>query len=216
MGRQIVSLIVFFIIIVILVGAGVFLYRFLVSFNSSTVDVLTINSKGQYTSYNIRVDNNKPFRVKNESSSKQVLKKKSDNSTFVEVDGNATSRELTLPDDSKTQLYLASNTNQVATILYGNAKSDTATNPPPPPPPASNTTNNSSSTTNSNSTSNNSNSTNNSTSNTSTNTSGSVAGTSTQSKPLPNTGPENYLIAPLVALFGLGLFQLSKKILLKK
>ncbi len=176
----IIGLLIF---VFILFGAGILIYRFIVTGNASTA-VIVINKDNQFVLDSYSIDNDEVFKIQNNSDKNQTVKKISDKTTLVEVAANSTSRELSLSDNSSVGLYLASNEKETVTVKVGSPKT-------------SDTDSTDESKTDS----------------TTTNNSGSTAGTTTTTENLPNTGPENNLVFVLLALAGFGLYGLSKRIL---
>lgn len=127
MAKSAVSLIALIIFLVLVFGAGILIYRFIVSGNAETgVVVIDRNSKFVLDSYYF--GNDAVFKIQNNSDKNQTVKKSSDQSTLVEIEANATSRELSLADNSETELFLAGNTSEKTKIKVGNPSASTETN----------------------------------------------------------------------------------------
>lgn len=168
------------IFLVIVIGAGILIYRFVVSENTDRA-VIVINNEGEFINDEQTLENDEVFYVQNHSNENQTVKKSSDDSTLVEVSANSPSRELTLPANTSVELYLAGDQNQKISVKVGE-------------PPASESAPEEANT----------------------ESDGSTQGTSTtsQSQPLPNTGPENNLIFVGLILLGGLLYKVSKKFFL--
>lgn len=131
MLSRLVSLIL---VLVILVGGGYLIYKFFKGPTPSTTKTLTINKDGKFASNNFKLNNNEVFVIKNNSGSSQTIKKVSDNATVVEVASGETSRELTLNQNSKVSLYLASHKEITTTVVVGNPSTTTQTQVTQTPP----------------------------------------------------------------------------------
>lgn len=124
MLQRIASLVL---ILVIVIGGGILVYRFLNRPSSPKVKVLTITSAGKFSPGELKLTNDEVLRIKNQDKKNHTVKKVSDNATVAEIDQGAQSRELTLTDNTKTEVYLAGAEATKATITVGT---------PPTPPSA--------------------------------------------------------------------------------
>ncbi len=178
MAKTAISIVGLLLFLVVVVGAGVLIYRFLANGNNS-VAVVTINKDGKFALNNYSVDNKEVFRIQNNTDKNQTIKKSSDKTTLVEVDAKSSSRELTLSENTEAELYLAGDESQKTKIKVGS------------PPKKDETT----------------------TTQEARDESGSTQGTTTTNPSLPSTGPENNLVFVGLALVGLVLYRLSRRLL---
>ena len=118
MGKSVISIVGLIIFLVVVVGAGVLIYRFIVNDNKS-VAVVTINKDGKFAQSSYSVDNKEVFRIQNNTDKNQTIKKSSDKTTLVEVDAKSSSRELTLSDNTDNEIYLAGDESQKTKIKVG-------------------------------------------------------------------------------------------------
>ena len=178
MARSALSIVGILIFLVVIVGAGILIYRFVVKGNSG-VAVVTINKDGKFALSDYSVDNKKVFRIQNNTDKNQTVKKSGDKTTLIEVDAKSSSRELTFSDNTETEIYLAGDESQKTKIKVGS------------PPKKDETT----------------------TTQEREDQSGTTQGTTTTNPDLPSTGPVNNLVFVLLALVGLVLYRLSRRIL---
>lgn len=192
MAARIASLIL---ILVIVIGGGVLIYRFLKSPESTNVKTLTIDKDANFKTKEFNVKNDEVFKIKNEDDKNHTVKRKDTGETVVEVDPNSTSRELSLEDNKKVTLYLAGNENKQTALVTGNPATETAektkteenskkTTPPAVTPPA-------------------------------TTPPSSTLGTTTNKTPLPATGPEEAYIYLTLLVVGLRFAKITSKFLPK-
>ena len=118
MARSALSIVGILVFLVVVVGAGILIYRFVVKGNSG-VAVVTINKDGKFALSGYSVDNKKVFRIQNNTDKNQTVKKSSDKTTLIEVDAKSSSRELTLSDNTETEIYLAGDESQKTKIKVG-------------------------------------------------------------------------------------------------
>ncbi len=192
MAARIASLIL---ILMIVIGGGVLVYRFLKSPESSNVKTLTIDKDANFKTREFNVKNDEVFKIKNEDDKNHTVKRKDTGETVVEVDPNSTSRELSLEDNKKVTLYLASDENKQVALVTGNPSTETAeqtkteettkkTTPPAVTPPATTPPSN-------------------------------TLGTTTNKTPLPSTGPEESYIYLILLVVGLRFAKITSKFLPK-
>jgi hypothetical protein len=124
MEPRLQRIIAYIVVIVVLVGIGFLVYRFIQSPKSTNVKTLVINQDGKFTTDELKVGNDEVIKVKNEDDKNHTVKKSESNETFVEVDARSTSRELTLEDNTSTSLYLADDENEKTAIVTGTPKTD--------------------------------------------------------------------------------------------
>jgi hypothetical protein len=192
MGSRIASLIL---ILIIVIGAGVLAFRFLRSSDSDNVKTLTIDSNGSFKTNEFTVKNDEVFKVKNDDDKNHTIKRKDNGETVVEVDPRSTSKELSLEDNKKVTLYLASDEKKTVEITTGTPSTQAAkkteetkteetkkTTPPATTPPTSNPPS-------------------------------STLGTNTNHQPLPNTGPEEAYIYLILLVVGLRFGKITNKFL---
>ncbi len=196
MAARIASLIL---ILIIVIGGGVLVYRFLKSPESTSVKTLTIDKDAKFKTKEFNVKNDEVFKVKNEDDKNHTVKRKDTGETVVEVDPNSTSRELSLEDNKKVTLYLAGDENKQVALVTGTPTTETATktttedktktttppasNPPATTPPAS--------------------------------TQKDTLGSTTNTTPLPSTGPEEAYIYLILLVVGLRFAKITSKLLPK-
>ena len=118
MPRSLLSLAGLIIFLIIVIGAGVLIYRFIVSDNAQ-VKIVLINSEGKFGTGEYTLANDEVFRVQNNSDKNQTVKKSSDKTTLVEVDANSSSRELSLSDNTESELFLAGDESQKTKVKVG-------------------------------------------------------------------------------------------------
>ena len=192
MAARIASLIL---ILMIVIGGGVLVYRFLKSPESSNVKTLTIDKDANFKTREFNVKNDEVFKIKNEDDKNHTVKRKDTGETVVEVDPNSTSRELSLEDNKKVTLYLAGDENKQTSLVTGNPSTETAeqtkteettkkTTPPAVTPPATTPPSN-------------------------------TLGTTTNKTPLPSTGPEESYIYLILLVVGLRFAKITSKFLPK-
>ena len=118
MPRSLLSLAGLIIFLIIVIGVGVLIYRFIVSDNAQ-VKIVLINSEGKFGTGEYTLANDEVFRVQNNSDKNQTVKKSSDKTTLVEVDANSSSRELSLSDNTESELFLAGDESQKTKVKVG-------------------------------------------------------------------------------------------------
>ncbi len=187
---------VYIIIIAVLIGLGFLVFRFFSGPKATNFKTVIINRDGKFTQSQISMANNEVLKIRNDDDKKHTVKKSSSDTALVEVKSRSTSRELDLPDNTRTSLYIDNNKTQLVTLVVGNAPETEANEEPAPPAvvPPTNTNNKNTNTQNTQ------------------NTSGQTAGSSTTNN-LPNTGAEDLYLVPVLALGGWVLSKLSNKIL---
>lgn len=126
MNRSLLSVIGLIVFLVIVVGAGILIYRFVVKDNSKA-SVILVNDSGKFAESKYKLDNDDVFRIQNNSDKNQTVKKSSDKTTLVEVNANSSSRELSLADNQITELYLAGDESQKTKITVGSPKEEKPT-----------------------------------------------------------------------------------------
>lgn len=124
MNRSLVSIIGLIIFLIVIVGAGILIYRFVVRDNSNA-SVIVISDSGKFSKSEYKLGNDDVFRIQNNSDKNQTIKKSSDKTTLVEVNANSSSRELSLPDNQVSELYLAGDESQKTKIQVGEVKEET-------------------------------------------------------------------------------------------
>lgn len=177
--------IIFFIIVLLIVFGGIFFaFRFFNEQNLNGAQTLAITSQGKFASSSKKINNDQQFRFKNESNKTQTVKTQGTNQTLVDIEPNSLSKLIVLKKDTNYSFYLASDNKQKATLTVGSPKTtttnETKTNPTPPAAVAPPTTQ-------------------------------PVLGTSSQNtQPLPNTGPGESYLLPLLGVVGFILLKFSK------
>ena len=109
-------------ILIILIGGGVLIYRFFKGPSATNVKTLTITKDNKFSPTTLKLANNEVLQIKNESNTNHTVKKSSDKSTLADIDAGTTTRSLNLDSNSTVGLYLADNTNTKMTITVGTPK----------------------------------------------------------------------------------------------
>lgn len=116
MASRIIALVL---ILIILIGGGILIFRFFRGPVATSSKTITINKDGKFDQSEIKLKNNEVFKIRNDDNVKQSVKKSSDKSTLVELETGKTSRELKLSNDTKNELYLASSTGEKTSVVVG-------------------------------------------------------------------------------------------------
>lgn len=125
MWQRIVSLII---VLVIIIGGAILIYRFLNRPSGPDVKILTINSSGKFEPRELRVSNSEVLQIRNRDDKNHTVKR-ADGSTLTEIDQGENSRELTLTDNSRTELSLAADANERSTVIVGTPATNTPEDP---------------------------------------------------------------------------------------
>lgn len=196
MAARIASLIL---ILIIVIGGGVLAYRFLRSSDSDNVKTLTIDKNANFKTKEFIVKNDEVFKVKNEDDKNHTVKRKDTGETVVEVDPKATSKELSLEDNKKVILFLASDEGKQVSLVTGTPATETADKSTQTQEEKKKTSVTDTQKTD-----------------TRTQTSQSTLGTTTNNnQPLPQTGPEESYIYMILLVVGLKFAKITSKLLLR-
>lgn len=194
MAARVASLIL---ILIIVIGGGVLAYRFLRSSDSDNVKTLTIDKDANFKTKEFIVKNDEIFKVKNEDDKNHTVKRKDTGETVVEVDPKSTSKELSLEDNKKVILFLASDESKQVSLVTGTPVTETADK-------TTQTQDDKKTSTADNSQKN----------DTKTQTNQNTLGTTTNNnQPLPQTGPEEAYIYLILLVFGLKFAKITSKLL---
>lgn len=118
MARSAASVVGLIIFLIIVVGAGILIYRFIVN-DDTSAKIILVSSQGKFGANSYTLKNDEVFRIQNDTDKNQTIKKSSDKTTLVEVDAKSSSRELSLSDNSESELYLAGDEAQKVNVKVG-------------------------------------------------------------------------------------------------
>ncbi len=170
-------------LIIGIIFGGIFLiYSYFASKNDAKFKILTITRDGKFSTKELKIANGDKFKVKNSADKNHTVKISRTDKTLAELDSGEISKELDLKDNSTNSFYLASNTNQKSEVVVGKpAQNFTATKTTTIPEATTKPAEDA------------------------------VKAANTVNEPLPNTGPGELVVYPILAILGYFLFNFSTK-----
>lgn len=170
-------------LIIGIIFGGIFLiYSYFSSKNEDKSKILTITRDGKFSTSELKITNTDKFKIKNSDDINQTVKISKTDKTLVELDSGEISKGLDLKDNSTNSFYLAANENQKTEVVVGNPAQNSKSTKTTTIPEA-----------------------------TTKPAEDAVKAANTVNEPLPNTGPGELVIYPLLAILGYFFLKLSNK-----